>query len=232
MGAWALSRKDRCIAQGLVPGATIHLEAVVNGATLRQATRIEEVGDDSLSTLVAVEFFEARPLGLGVDVAGRYIHRNLPWHFTSEVIGHSDDGMFDLLAIPDDARMAERRRFFRLSLVLPAGRAYRVLPATEHLDEQSASEFDATILELSEGGLQLSSRHRIRVGDLLGVETSLPGAGPVEARMTAIRVQRPSRNRVNYRAACSFSRIDIAHRQRIAQYLMSRQIEMRRKGQL
>lgn len=232
MGAWALSRKDRCIAQGLVPGVIIELEAVVNGAILRQSTRVEEVGDDSLSTAVAVEFLEARPLPLGADVAGTYVYRDQAWNFTSEAVGHSQDGMMNFLALPDDASPVERRRFFRLPMVLSAERVYRVLPETDHLDEQELGEFDATILDLSEGGIELSSRTSINVGDTLGAETNLPGAGRIEALLTVIRVKGPSRHRVNYRAACTFTRIQNSHRQRIAKYLMSRQIEMRRTGQL
>lgn len=232
MGAWALSRKDRCIAQGLVPGVIIELEAVVNGANLRQSTRIEDVGEDSLSTAVAVEFLEPRPLELGADVACLYVYQEQAWNFTSEVVGHSADGLLNLLALPDDAETVERRRFFRLPMILSAERVYRVLPKTDHLDEEDLGEFDATILDLSEGGLELSSRTPINVGDTLGAETSLPGVGRIEAHLTVIRVRKPDRHRVNYRAACTFTRIQNSHRQRIANYLMSRQIEMRRKGQL
>jgi c-di-GMP-binding flagellar brake protein YcgR len=232
MGVSALSRKDVCIAQGLVPGVSIHLEAVVNGNTLQQTTRIEDINDVSLCVLIAMEHLRARPLALGANVAVQYTHQGQPWTFTSEVIGHSSDGMYDLLALPEDATSGDRRRYFRLPMVLPAEHIYHVLPATAHLDEEVGSDFDATVVDLAEGGAKLSSRSRVSVGDVMNLEMSLPDFGPIEARMRAVRVQAPSRRRLNYRVACTFTSIDVRDKQRIAGYLMSRQIEMRRKGQL
>ena len=232
MGVSAQARKDQCIARGIVPGATVQLEAVVNGTTKRQTTRIEDVTDEAVAVLVAIEQLRARPLASGVKVVGAYVHREQPWTFTSEVIGHSEDGMCDLLALPDDAASGERRRFFRLPMVLPIQHIRRILPPTEHLDEQMGPEFDATILDLSEGGLQLSTRTPVHTGDSLEMKTALPGSGIISGRLKVVRAQAPTPHRRNYRAACRMIKIGWESRDTIAKYLMSRQLEMRRRGQL
>jgi c-di-GMP-binding flagellar brake protein YcgR len=66
----------------------------------------------------------------------------------------------------------------------------------------------------------------------LGVQASLGDAQEFTARMIVTGVEDPAAGRRNRRVHCHFTDISRADREKVAKFLMRRQLEMRRRGQL
>jgi hypothetical protein len=75
-------------------------------------------------------------------------------------------------------------------------------------------------------------RKRIESGERLGMTLPLPSIGDITARERVTGTDEPSTGFRNLSIHCVFTDITLADRDRIARYLMRRQLEMRRRGQL
>lgn len=232
MGASPQSRKHDLEGKGLAPGLTLDLEIAVEGRSMRFVTRVEEVGDDGIAVLVPMERLRRRPLPTGARVTARYGHNGKPCQFATRVVGHTDDGACDILALPEEIGGGDRRSRFRLPLALKPDNVYRMVVEGEDAPETRARPLKCTILDLSEGGVRLSCSQPLQVGDWLGIEFTLPGEGTIRTRMVVLRVERPDRARATHHAGCQFRGITMRDQDRIARYLLRRQLEMRRRGQL
>ncbi|GAB4333124.1 MAG: hypothetical protein Kow0010_19310 [Dehalococcoidia bacterium] len=234
MGASPQSRKHDLQEKGLAPGLTLDLEVAVEGRTMRFVTRVEEVGEHGIAVLVPMERLQRRPLPTGARVVARFGHRGKPCQFSTRVIGHSDDGACDILALPDDIAGGDRRARFRLPLALKPDNVYRMVVrgGEETASAGTNRPLKVTILDLSEGGARISCSQPLQVGDWLGIEFTLPGEGTISTRMVVLRVERPDRSRATHHAGCQFRGISMRDQDRIARYLLRRQLEMRRRGQL
>lgn len=234
MGASPQSRKHDLQEKGLAPGLTLDLEVAVEGRTRRFVTRVEEVGEHGIAVLVPMERLQRRPLPTGAHVVARYGHKGKPCQFVTRVTGHSDDGNCDILALPEEIGGGDRRSWFRLPLALKPDNVYRMVVKSgeEQTAEGSDRPLRVTILDLSEGGARISCSQPLQVGDWLGIEFTLPGEGTISTRMVVLRVERPDRTRSTHHAGCQFRGITMRDQDRIARYLLRRQLEMRRRGQL
>jgi len=149
--------------------------------------------------------------------------------FVTEVEGHSDDGLFEYLRLPGAIESTERRRNFRLPAAIRPESLYRLVVDSE-TDEPDLLE--GTVVDLSEGGCCISTRSFAAPGERLGLQAILPEAGEIQARMRVTFVRDPQPGNRNRRLHCEFTDISRAHRDVIARYMMRRQLEMRRRGQL
>lgn len=228
MGGLPLQRKNPFMAQGLAPGITLRLDVSSGGAGETHVTRVEDV-DDRIAILVPMRGLRPRPFGAGTLVHAHYVHQQKRWMFVTEVEGHSDDGMFEYLRLPAAIESTERRRNFRLPAAIRPDAIYRIVVDAE---TEGPHVLDGTIVDLSEGGCCISTRDAGSVGERLGFLANLPEAGQIQARMRVNTVRDPERGNRNRRLHCEFTEISRAHRDVIARYMMRRQLEMRRRGQL
>jgi c-di-GMP-binding flagellar brake protein YcgR len=231
MGAPSPSRKNQYASQGLEPGVTLRLEVSVGERLESFATVVEEVNDERLAVLVPMARLRLRRLSTGSIVHAEYVHRNRRCGFISEVIGHSDDGVHEYLRVPAHVDSFDRRSNFRLETSLKPSSLYRVVvdPGEAEADPELAG---CTLVDLSEGGCCLSSRQRIDTGTRIGLVVDLPQVGSIQTRMRVVTVDEPRTGQLNRRWHCSFTDISPGDRDRIARFLMRRQLEMRRRGQL
>ena len=232
MGASQPARNDRYSACGLVPGVPLRLEVSVGDHVESYATRVEEIGAATISVLVPMARMRSRRLSTGTLVPAEYIFRNRRCRFVTEVAGHSADGLHELLHLPPDIDTLERRQHFRLQTALRPHSLFRLVVGPDDTPAEDASLEDCTIVDLSEGGICLSSRVLLQDGERLGIVLPLPGVGEINARLRVLSVDEPQRGKLNRRAHCIFTDIRLSDRDRIARYLMRRQLEMRRRGQL
>ncbi|MCC7365615.1 MAG: flagellar brake protein [Dehalococcoidia bacterium] len=216
-------------ARGLVPGLIIQLEVRVGDRVETYSTRVEDVTEEQFAVLVPMRGHQHRPVPAGTGLRIRYGHGNQPLTFVTTSLGASPDGELLFLAPPRHIEHSDRRSAFRLPMALPLIALYRMV-----IDGQSEEPVDlkATIVDLSEGGACLSTRNPIALHEWLGIEFELPGGGPLRARLRVVGVESPGFGRVNLRVHCMFADIRLSDRDRIARYLMRRQIELRRRGQL
>lgn len=229
MGALPLPRKNPFMAQGLLPGITLQLDVSSGGDGESHVTRVEEIHDGRIEILVPMRGLRPRPFPTGTLVHAHYAHLQKRWRFISEVQGHSPDGLYEYLRLPGAIESTERRRNFRLPAALRPESVYRLVVDTESPDQ---TPIEGTIVDLSEGGCCFSTRAFVQPGERLGLLVDLPDAGSVQARMRVGFITEPSSGNRNRRLHCEFTDISRAHRDIIARYMMRRQLEMRRRGQL
>lgn len=228
MGASPSQRKNPFMAQGLLPGITLRLDVSSGEAGETHVTRVEEV-DGRIAILVPMRGLRPRPFATGTLVHAHYIHQQRRWMFITEVEGHSDDGMFEFLRLPAAIESTERRRNFRLPSAIRPESIYRLVVDAETEDPEL---IEGTVVDLSEGGCCISTRSLAIPGERLGLHAILPEAGEIHARLRVNIVRDPQPGNRNRRLHCEFTDISRAHRDVIARYMMRRQLEMRRRGQL
>lgn len=228
MGASPSQRKNPFMAQGLLPGITLRLDVSSGAAGETHVTRVEEV-DGRIAILVPMRGLRPRPFATGTLVHAHYIHQQKRWMFITEVEGHSDDGMFEFLRLPAAIESTERRRNFRLPSAIRPESIYRLVVDAETEDPEL---IEGTVVDLSEGGCCISTRSLAIPGERLGLHAILPEAGEIHARLRVNIVRDPQPGNRNRRLHCEFTDISRAHRDVIARYMMRRQLEMRRRGQL
>ena len=231
MGTSSRPRKNPFKGQGLVPGLTLHLEFTLGERQEALVTQVEQVDERELSVLVPIQRLRKRPLPSGQAVQATYFHQRMQFSFVSIVRSHSEDGEHDILDAPRTIHSQERRGAFRLPTALRPSSLYRLV-----IDRDSTAagsvEIDGTLVDLSEGGICLSTRGAAAIGERIGMQVELPQVGAVTARMIVVAIDEPLDGQRNRRVHCSFTDLGRTERERIGRYVMRRQLEMRRRGQL
>jgi len=230
MGGLPLPRKNPFMAQGLMPGITLRMDVSSGGVGETFVTRVEDVDASQISVLVPMRGLRPRPFSSGTLVHAHYIHQKKRWRFVTEVCGHSDDGSHEYLRSPITIESTERRRSFRLPAAIKPFTIQRLLPDAD--PEAEPSLVEGTIVDLSEGGCCISTRASVVASERLAVHALLPESGEIQPRLRVTYVDDPAPGNRNYRLHCEFTEIKRADRDIIARYLMRRQLEMRRRGQL
>ncbi|MEO8538499.1 MAG: PilZ domain-containing protein [bacterium] len=217
------------MAQGLLPGITLRLDVSAGSEGETYVTRVEDVDPTRIAILVPMRGLRPRPFTAGTLMHAHYIHQQKRWMFVTEVEGHSEDGLYEFLRLPGAVESTERRRNFRLPTAIKPMSIYRLLV---DVDADEEEPLEGTIVDLSEGGVCFSTRAFAQPGERLGVQALLPEAGEINARMRVNYIREPSPGNRNRRLHCEFTDISRADRDTIARYMMRRQLEMRRRGQL
>ncbi len=232
MGAPSPQRKNPFRAQGLVPGLPLRMEVSVGNGAETLSTRVDDVDEQALSVLVPMLRLRTRPLPAGAFVRATYVAAKRRWRFVTEVTGLSPDGNVQYMALPATVDSSDRRTTFRLETALRPRTIYRVVIDPDAEVESRANTLDATIVDLGEGGACLSSRQAAVIGEWLGMVVNLPLLGAVTVRMKVTGMEAPKAGQLNHRIHCQFAEITRGDRDKIARFLMKRQIEMRQRGQL
>ncbi|MEO9254851.1 MAG: flagellar brake protein [Tepidiformaceae bacterium] len=223
------------MAQGLLPGLTLRLAVSRRDDAAYLATQLEDVSDSAIEVLVPMRRLRATPLPVGTRVFATYTYRRKQWRFMTEVTGTNPEGTLQYLRIPSNIESSERRNAFRLETSIKPSSLYRLIIDKDTIPDDGGAEnpnIEGTIVDLSEGGLCLSSSARFMSLERLGVQANIGEALEFTARMIVTGVEDPPAGRRNRRVHCHFTDISRADREKVAKFLMRRQLEMRRRGQL
>jgi c-di-GMP-binding flagellar brake protein YcgR len=196
------------------------------------ATRLEGLQGDMLAVLVPMVRLQSRRLAAGSAVRAEYLFRNRRCRFVTRVLGHSADGLEEFLSLPGSIETVEHRQYFRLQTALRPLSVFRLVVDSQRGQDDNDRLNECTIIDLSEGGACLSSQAIVREGERLGMQFHLPRVGRINTRMRVLRIDDPGSGKRNRRMHCMFTDIRLSDRDLIARYLMARQLEMRRRGQL
>ena len=232
MGIASLPRKNPFEGQGLVPGLTLHLEFTVGERCEALVTQVQEVDEKSVTVLVPMQHLRKRPVPVGQPLGASYVHQRLQFHFVSSVREHSDDGELQVLAAPRFIQSSERRRAFRLQTALRPTALYRIVVNGANPLDDDQDVLEGTLVDISEGGACLSSRLETTIGERFGLQVDLPAVGRITTRLRVAGIEEPLDGQRNRRIHCAFIDLGRMDRERIAKYLMRRQLEMRRRGQM
>ena len=231
MGACSPPRDNRLAERGLVPGRLLRLDTA-NPAGGRETvmTHVESIRENGIEVLVPLANRSARPLEPGTPVEATYEFRRATFRFAS-VVCAAAGGESLSIALPETIESAERRRSYRLETLLNPACIFRLVVGGEG-DEEREVVIKGQVVDLSEGGLCLSTRSRTAVGEWLGLQADLPDEGELVVRMRVVRVVEPASGYRNRHVHCSFAGLSQLDADRIARYLLRRQLRMRRRGQL
>lgn len=226
---------DRLRKLGIVPGMTVRIAFIAGESIEECVTLVEEVTAERIGVAVPIVKLRERPLPRGAALWATFTHRGRQWRFVTRVVGRSEDGSLEYLAPPSELESCDRRQFFRLPTALRPRSVYRLVVeggAGSPPSEELSPTVECTVVDLSEGGCCLSTRDpSVEVGERLGIELDLPQVGRVLARLRVVGIEEPTRERRNRRLHCQFVDISLANRDRIARFLVRRQLEMLRRGQ-
>lgn len=232
MGASSQPRKNPFMTQGLLPGLSLRLALSRRDDAETLVTRVEDVTSAAIEVLVPMRRLRATPLDAGTRVHASYVYQRKRWRFATEVSGVSPDGSIQYLRLPAEITSSERREAFRLETSIKPASLYRLVIDTDDLPDDPAPDIAGTVVDLSQGGLCLSSPARLIAGERLGIQAGLGEDVEFIARMQVTSVDDPPLGHRNRRVHCRFTDISKADREKVAKFLMRRQLEMRRRGQL
>ncbi len=232
MGVSSQPRKNPYVAQGLLPGTTLQIALVNWEDEDPLVTRVESVSEEQIEVLVPMKKLQLRPLASGEVLRASYMHRQRPFCFMTEVVGDASGGALQCLRSPGLIESPDRREAFRLETSIPPLSLYRLVIDAARLAEFGDNSLEGTVVDLGESGLCLSSSASVRVGERLGIHASLGEAGEFMARMQITEIVGPRAGQRNRRLHCRFTDISPADADRIARFLIRRQLELRRRGQL
>ena len=232
MGGSLPAHNNRFSAQGLRPGTALRLNLDRGDRVETFATRVEDLDERVLTVSTPIERFHDRPIGRGTAVHALYTHEKRFYGFVTESLGVSVDGDFQYLAPPDAIQSTDRRSAFRLEESLRPHSVYRLLVDPERSDEPGGLVLKCSIIDISEGGVCLSSRHAAVDGEWLGIHIDLPAIGDLKLRMRVAGAEPPPKGQLNHRLHCVFVDLSRLERDRIARYLMKRQLDLRHRGRL
>lgn len=219
-------------AQGLVPGIVLRLHVARGGHEETLSTVVEHVTRERIEVLAPMHRRTLRPLPVGTHVGVEYSHQRKEWKFASQVTGRTADAAYEYLALPESIESTERRGRFRLATSLPPSEAFLIRGNIDGDGLTLQPLTRALITDLSEGGLCLSCQGRVLVGERVRIRAQLGGAGEIAAEALVLGVEEPRAGYVVRRLHCRFVDISRADSDRIARYLVRRQLELRKGGRL
>lgn len=224
-------RNNPFVAQGLHPGMPLQLMVTAGDDVETVSTLLEEIRPGALAVALPMRGLAVRPLPAGAVVHASYTTTGRRFRFVTEVQGYDPEGDGQLLALPAAIEQSDRRRSFRLATMLHPTSVYRLVLDAKR-DEAEGRSLRCTIVDLSEGGVCLSTRTRTEPGEWLGLVTNLAGDSEVRARMRVVEAAPPAPGHRTQRAHCEFVALPRHERDKIARFLMRRQLAMRRDGRL
>lgn len=196
------------------------------------ATLVEEIEDDRLTVLSPIQRMRVRTVPRGVTVHALYTYEKRFYGFVTESLGASPDEELQYLLPPELIESTDRRDAFRLEESLRPKSVYRLIVDPARSEEPGGLVLKCTIRDISEGGVCLSSRHPAVEGEWLGVHIELPAVGDLKLRLRVVSIEEPAKDQLNYRLHCVFVDLARFERDRIARYLMKRQLDLRHRGRL
>lgn len=232
MGGSLLARENPFMAQGLVRGTRLRMDVAVPGGVESHTAPVEDVSSDGITILTPMKNLRLRAFAKGTHLHAAYVQERRGWRFVSEFTGASALSERSHLSAPSSIESTKRRASFRLTTAVKPIVLYRVVLDPERVADEESQTLEGAIVDLSEGGICFTSRDLARAGERLGLRTELPGAGEIYARLRVTGVDDPANGNRNRRIHCQFTDISQGDRDRIARYLVRRQIEIRRRGLL
>jgi hypothetical protein len=202
------------VARLLVPGRSVVL-VTRSGPALRIRGQVYLVDRDFFTLTITEESGAAPEEGMvlgGAAFAARGVYR-----FACRVVMHRPGKASPLvLSPPESFEWIDRRMHPRLSVSLPL----TCVPVVSASDSRAdAAGFLGTTLDLSVGGLAITTTNPVRAGQELRIAFALPGGDHVAARTTVVAVH-PAEAPVGAVVAhVQIDEIDARHRERLGAFV-------------
>lgn len=204
------------------------IESLDNGKELHHDSIVEDLEPDVLVAAMPIEKGVLVPLPEGTTVKVCFPRQGALYVCDTSVVSRVMEPLPCLwLAPPTDVRRVQRRQSFRLPLLLVPT---EILVKVE--DNVWEAVPDALILDISAGGLRLTSRQPMAVGTEMRVRFQLP-LDNREIAATGVVVRScdlGQRELRRYQMGVHFLHIRRGDQDAICRFIFRRQAEMRRQG--
>lgn len=203
-------------------GLAVELIALEGKYEGHYRTRIEEVGERLLMVGAPFENGELVPLHEGTKVKLVFWDETAVYSFEGKIMQRIavPVPMF-VLELPDTFDKIQRRNYVRVPALFPV--IFRMVTR-----EGLSDFFNATMIDLSGGGMRFTTKERIEDKSLLYVQISLP-TGEIQTPVRVIRVEKIEETKV-YSVSTEFYEISERERDKIIRCVFDKQRAMRKKG--
>lgn len=206
----------------LSPGLAVELIALEGKYEGHYRTRIEEVGEKLLLVGAPFDNGELVPLREGTKVKLTFWDETAVYSFEGKIMQRIavPVPMF-VLELPDTVDKVQRRNYVRVPALFPI--MFRMVTR-----EGLSDLYQATMIDLSGGGLRFSTRERVENKSLLYIQISLP-TGEIQSPVRVIRVEKIEDTKL-YSVSTEFYEISERERDKIIRCVFDKQRAMRKKG--
>lgn len=188
-------------------------------------SNIEDVQDRYFAISIPIKEGQYIPLRAGEKVEVLYFNDNNIYKFFSKVLGRKIDGIpVVLLSKPDKVQVIQRRRFVRISHIVPAKYAKTTKEAKI---PGEGTVLGATLLDISAGGVRIRISEEVSRGEFVEVYFPLSGEEFI-LKGELVRVIKDKDGKY----ACGVSFIDLRERDRdkIVRFIFQLMREQRKKA--
>jgi len=212
-----LPHKDK-----LLPGLPVELVVSEGQYIGKYRTRIEEVGEDSLSIAALFHNGEVVPLHEGTKVKFTFWDEVATYSFEGKIKQRiaGSIAMF-VLELPDSVAKVQRRNFVRVPALYP-------LSFQSVTKEGLSDPQEGTMVDLSGGGMCFLTNERVERKSLLYVVLTLP-KGEVKSPVHVWRAEKIG-NSKSYTVSVEFHDISERDRDQIIRCVFDIQRALRKKG--
>lgn len=193
----------------------------------RYASSIQEVNDDTISVAVPARRGQYLYLQDGDMVKVEFIDSGAIYGFESKVVGRKKSNQVSLVVLsrPETMTRKQRRNFVRLDINLPV--LFRILSGSPGINPDDVHA--GMTIDISGGGLQLSSRTQLESGSRIQISLKLDQKDMQDLVLTGkVNWVVPEEAMRSYRFGVCFEDIREAHRERIISYIFAK---MRQRAQ-
>ena len=196
------------------------------------SSRIEEVSEERI--VLAMPMSKGVPVVLapGEKFYGRMVVDGIAYWFTSTLLEKRHGPLpVWIAALPTDIRKIQLRAFVRLEIPLKVQAKVIAKDGTKD-DQENLPLGVMTTKDISGGGIQLISRHPLRVGTRLQLNIELPEIGTLPLLGDVVRIVQPEEKRQVFWIGIRFVDIQEKDRRQIIRFIYQKQLEKRKKSRL
>lgn len=206
----------------LLHGLAVELIALEGEYEGHYRTRIEEVGERLLSVGAPFERGELVPLREGTKVKLIFWDKAAVYSFEGKIMQRIAVPVpIFILELPDTVEKVQRRDFVRVAALFPV--TFRMVTR-----EGLSDLYQATMVDLSGGGMCFSTQERVENKSLLYVHLTLPN-GELQTPVRVCRVVNIEDTK-RYNVSVQFHEISERERDKIIRCVFDIQRAMRKKG--
>lgn len=189
-------------------------------------SRVEEVGEDTLTLAMPIRKGEIVTLRKGSKITVNFMKNGANHAFQAEILDRARTPLPVLIVkMPVEAKKRQRRSWVRV----PASLDFSFAPLSDKPGAELVFK-EAQTLDISGGGLMFGSQQEFKLGDMIKLTLNLP-SGRLELKAKVVRViPMPDQPRRRYQIGLEFEEIKERQRDRVMRYIFDQQRKLIKKG--
>jgi len=207
------------------------LEIEVEGEKARLASRVEEIKDNYLFISMPMKKGALVPLWPGQEIKLIFREKNSSVGGASRVISRRRDPLPHLIVSRPQRLVPinQKREFVRLPVSLNV--RFKVVNQNVEVNAEDAPEIqDGITIDLSAGGLLITTKALLQAGQILEMEIKLTEKDSIYCKAIVVRVFDRKHQNEDWKVAIIYEDINERQRDRIFKFIFDKQREWIKKG--